>query len=174
MYVLLSFFDPSSYLWTTPPPIIPTTLYHTINFMNTTQYHMTSSGVLLNPILQQHSIDNMAGNLHVATINPNAVRGNHLHTSHDEILILMHGIYIVSISSPQNQNQQWNTIYNQYSIDVNSNDGVVALQLYNNTCHAVKNIGNDIGWFVSYYIKQADSNPSIDVQRDICNPVKLT
>ena len=91
---------------------------------------------------------------HFASIFPKAVRGNHHHKDPEnkisgEVIILLDGQFQFRIGDIETGK------YEDYQFNV-SQTGIVAVQFTADKCHGLKNIGQQTGWFASYYIKLKD------------------
>lgn len=108
---------------------------------------------------------------HFASIFPKAVRGNHHHKDPEnkisgEVIILLEGQFQFRISDIETDK------YEDYQFNV-SQTGIVAVQFIADKCHGLKNIGQQTGWFASYYIKFKDFvTPFTD--KEACRKMALT
>lgn len=88
-------------------------------------------------------------NIHLGTMHPGAVRGNHSHTQSKECIIFLEGpIYL---RSETDGNTQSETIRTPVKVSISPN-----------TAHAFKNVGTNTISFVAYRNKEYDDeNPDV-------------
>ncbi|CAF0922122.1 unnamed protein product [Rotaria sp. Silwood1] len=142
---------------------LPQSSLFTYSNISSQIYFNESQGILYVPP-RDHSA-------HFVSMKSNAVRGNHRHKDNensisDEVLILLQGQYQFRISDDDTNK------YEDYQYDI-SKMGIVALKFSANKCHALKNIGKQTNWFVSYYIKLKDIT-TVSVDRQGCKTMILT
>lgn len=59
---------------------------------------LNSAGVLAFPLQADHLVQKTINGMHVATILPGQTRGNHMHTKHPEVIVLVHGHYLLRVA----------------------------------------------------------------------------
>merc|ERR1719223_93218 len=60
---------------------------------------LSAAGSLVRPIQPSDMADGMVSQVHIATIFPNQVRGNHLHPSFRERIVLVHGRFYLRVAA---------------------------------------------------------------------------
>jgi hypothetical protein len=143
---------------------------------------LSASGVLANPIQPAHVVANTVNGLHAATILPGSVRGNHLHESHKEVLLLLHGRFLLRVAMLGNEGV-WIFEEHIFEIGVPANPFSTAKSIVSNSplgieispsvCHALKNIDTvTVGFFVSYFVLgSTEKRP--EPNREVCKAQPL-
>ncbi|MBD3168418.1 MAG: hypothetical protein GF307_02970 [candidate division Zixibacteria bacterium] len=112
-------------------------------------------GWAVNPIPVKMLGNKSFGHIHITSIEPNAVRGNHYHENTIEFLSVFGGEYDFH--------------YKEDGMEKSRHvpaDELVGIKIDSGVTHAVKNIGNNTIYIMAYYDKPYDhENP--DTVRDI-------
>lgn len=143
---------------------LPKSSYFNYSNLSTHVHLSETSGILFVPPMDQPA--------HFASIQRNAVRGNHRHVGTDqnilgEVIVLLHGKFQIRIGDGDTNE------FEDYEFDI-SKVGILGIVFNANVCHSVKNIGYETNWFASYYIKSKDSLRAPPVDRIGCRRIQLT
>ena len=71
-------------------------MFRNLDYRSTSFFN--AAGVLANPIQPAHLVSKEVNGLHVATIVPGQTRGNHMHNKHSEVLVLVHGKFMLRVA----------------------------------------------------------------------------
>ncbi len=155
--------------------------YHDLSFFN-------SAGVLLNPVLPSHLVAKSVNGLHIATIVPGGVRGNHMHLHSTEVLVLVHGRFLLRVASLGNDGV-WTSEDHLFEVGVaaspfSTHQSTVStmplgIEIPTDTCHALKNIDSPAeeggtgttAFFASYFVRPMDEKRE-EPDRDTCRNQK--
>lgn len=64
---------------------------------------VSEAGVLAFPFEASHFVSKQINSLHIATLLPGRTRGNHLHERHPEVIVLVHGAFLLRVASIGNE-----------------------------------------------------------------------
>lgn len=142
-----------------------------------------AAGVLSNPVLPEHLVAKTVNGMHVATIVPGAIRGNHMHDHTKEILILVHGKFHLRVSMIGNAGT-WVTEDHFFEIGLapspfDSVDSVVSsvpigFEIHPRVCHALKNLDTQTTAFFASYFVAGMQDKREEPQREVCRKQKMT
>lgn len=150
-------------------------MFRSLDYQSTSFF--SAAGVLTNPVQAEHIVSKQLNGLHVATILPGATRGNHLHARHSEVLVMVHGKFLLRVAALQNDGQ-WAAEDYLFEIGlpadpfspVNSivSSAPIGLQLLPDVCHALRNVDSQsTAFFASYTIAPMDEQRE-EPNRDVC------
>lgn len=138
---------------------------------------LNPAGVIAFPIQADHQVKKLVNGVHAATILPGQTRGNHLHGKVPEVLVLVHGTFLVHVAQLGNDGV-WvseDHIYeigqpgNPFSPSASTISSMpIGIEIPPNVCHAVRNLDPATTAFItSYYVQDIDAKRE-EPNRDIC------
>lgn len=159
---------------------LPSSLMFRALDMQSTSF-FSPAGVLTNPALPEHLVAQSINGLHVATIVPGTVRGNHMHEHTKEVLVLVHGKFLLRVSMVGNDGK-WISEDHFFEIGLppspfDSVDSVVSsvpigFEIHPRVCHALKNLDTQTtGFFASYFVTGMQEKRE-EPQREVCRKQK--
>ena len=106
-----------------------------------TEYYLRDArGWTIKPLVPEFPAIKSEGHLHIVSIEPGAVRGNHIHSTTDEWIIFWGSEMLLLW-------EQENTVKEE-KLDANK---AYLVHVPRNMCHACKNISQKESYLLSYY-----------------------
>ena len=158
-----------------PDGALPTSAIFTYTDSQQSSY-LNKAGVMAFPIQAEHELKKKVNGIHVATIAPGQTRGNHLHMKHGEVIVLVHGHFLLRVAKVGNDGD-WIAEDHIYEIGIPSNpfgkastisSTPIGIQIPPHVCHALRNIDSSTtAFFTSYYVLDQDAKRE-EPNREIC------
>lgn len=160
---------------------LPTSLMFRALDMQSVSF-FNAAGVLSNPIQAEHVVAKTVNGLHMATIVPGATRGNHMHDHTKEVLVLVHGKFLLRVAMVGNDGK-WVSEDHFFEIGLppspfDSVDSVVSsvpigMEIPPHVCHALKNLDTQTTSFIASYFVAGMQDKREEPQRDVCRKQKI-
>ena len=117
---------------------------NTVNIYNITpQLKHDERGWTINPLSKEFRTISDAGHLHIVSITPGSVRGNHIHTTTAEWIVCW-GAKVLFVWEINGEKKEMNF----------DDDKAYLVQIPMGVCHACKNIDTKDSYLFSYYEKE--------------------
>ena len=115
-------------------------------------------GWSIDPILRDDFPDGHINNVHLVSIRPGHIRGNHYHEQLTEYALFIAGSGILAVLDRQSEQRQ--------EISISTSEGPVLVKLPAGVVHAIKNTGTETLYVLNYSNAQHPSD-RLDQVREV-------